>query len=424
MTPFDVVIIGGGLSGLAAARAAARQGVKSLALLEGKGIGSNNPSPLTFADVLQQHGLADLAKDTYSRFTFRNHLGSSITWDYDSHPLAVLKYKEACERFLAETQSTVPRFALIRDWVVDLEQSKELAKVTLKGGEEVVGRVAIDASGRRRLSAGRSDDRSPVYYNHVYGAYFSGVEGAGSNECGFVLPNGELGTGGGWYYSIGGGAASFGTAQVSTEPKPDHQQLKRLFRRALAESHPYCRYLERASIESVEMGSIPLNPVQQLVDGRFLRVGDAAGIATNWTCMGTEPCLRYGELAGRLAAEASQHDEVSRLQEFQQTWDRRHRRVYSQMAKMHSFFWQLEHGAWEWIIRNDLRHLSHSQILSRIRANGHVPSKPVLLWRALTSKVRGILNQSSLQARHETKSLASACAAFDELSPAAEYSHG
>ncbi|HID62481.1 MAG TPA: FAD-dependent oxidoreductase, partial [Anaerolineae bacterium] len=55
---YDIAIIGGGLAGLSAAVAIGANSKARVVLID-KDIGGNNPTPLTFSDVVQRFGLED-----------------------------------------------------------------------------------------------------------------------------------------------------------------------------------------------------------------------------------------------------------------------------------------------------------------------------------------------------------------------------
>src|SRR4030043_1755602 len=115
---YDVIVIGGGIAGLSAATAIARNSNLTIALIEGKGIGSNNPSPLTFADILQTHDLQDCVKANYSSFAFHNYQGSFIRYVFKGYPLVVLDYKKACSKLLSIIRERLTLFSLIEKQAV------------------------------------------------------------------------------------------------------------------------------------------------------------------------------------------------------------------------------------------------------------------------------------------------------------------
>jgi len=62
---YDVLIIGAGLAGLSAAKVIAESLKVTIGLIEAREPGSNNSTPLTFADVLQKHDILDCARDIF-----------------------------------------------------------------------------------------------------------------------------------------------------------------------------------------------------------------------------------------------------------------------------------------------------------------------------------------------------------------------
>ena len=94
---FDVIIIGAGLAGLSATKAVLENDKQiSVALLEKDCVGSNVPSPLSFIEIIDEHGLSDCIKEKYSTFIFHNYNGSSVTYTLPYEYLIVLDYKKAC----------------------------------------------------------------------------------------------------------------------------------------------------------------------------------------------------------------------------------------------------------------------------------------------------------------------------------------
>jgi flavin-dependent dehydrogenase len=59
------------------------------------------------------------------------------------------------------------------------------------------------------------------------------------------------------------------------------------------------------------MGVIPVCPPRRFVYDGLMLIGDAAGQATIWSCMGSEPALIAGQLAGQAAIEAQRRKDYS-----------------------------------------------------------------------------------------------------------------
>jgi hypothetical protein len=117
-------------------------------------------------------------------------------------------------------------------------------------------------------------------------------------------------------------------------------------------------------------------------------------MATNWTCMGVEPALKYGTLAGELSVRAMVTGDYTILKEFQNMWEKTNKAAYDNVADMASTFWSPDYYQWEWIIKNDLAFLSPEQILGRMEENAYVLKKHQLIFRALTGKIRSFFDKN------------------------------
>jgi flavin-dependent dehydrogenase len=241
--------------------------------------------------------------------------------------------------------------------------------------------------------------RESCYFSHVYGAVFSEVDNPAEPLCCYLLPSRELGSGGGWYYSIGRSGASFGYAQITDSPQSDVKALKAIFYKARRDFEPYSGYLQRAKIEHIETGVIPISYADKLNYGSTLIIGDAAGMATNWTCMGIEPALKYGRLAGELTAQAIMENNLATLGHFQGQWERENKSAFDLMKQQAPMFWNSDYYFWEWIVKNDLAFLKPHQVIDRLRYNAHLLSRKQALFRVLRYKARGLLNRKNLEPR-------------------------
>jgi flavin-dependent dehydrogenase len=393
---FDIAIIGGGIAGLSAANAIMTNTNLSLALIEGKDIGSNNPSPLTFLDILEAHDLSNCIKEKYSSFSFQNFHGSSIKYLFLNKTLAVLDYKKACAKIFNRLNTVRNNFEFFDQYVTGIEKNANKAVVRLTNGSHISTKILIDASGKKQLTPNLMKHHKVSYYSHVYGAFFSDVQIPDANISAYLLPSQELGSGGGWFYSVGKNMASFGYAKITNTPQTDTESLKAIFHVALKNFTPYSNYLEGAKIEHIETGVIPISYINSFVFDNILVVGDAAGMATNWTCMGIEPALKYGKLAGNLSVKAISEDNINELNLFQTQWARENKASFDFVSNQAATFWESDHYFWEWIIKNDLAYLSPIKLIGRLRNNEHLMKKNQIIGRALKYKVKSIFNKNIL----------------------------
>jgi len=393
---FDVIIIGAGLSGVSAARAIFDKGDFSVAIIEGRDIGSNNPSPLTFTEAIEKYKLSDCIKEKYSSFAFHNFNGSIVSYLFSDQFLGLLDYKKACKKIFRSGSGDDNNLEFINEYVVSIEPNDSGVSVKMRNGNKISSKLLIDASGKFQLVARQFNERSTSYYSHVYGALFTDVKGIDKKQCCYLLPSKKLGSGGGWFYSDGKESASFGYAQITDSPETDVKTLESIFQMARNKFTPYSDYLRSAKIGHIEKGVIPISYIHKFVYKNMIVVGDAAGMATNWMCMGIEPALEYGSLAGKLAAEAIALNDPSKLYLFQSIWEYENKATFDLVAKQAATFWKSDHHFWEWIIKNDLSHLSPQQLTDRLRNNGHLMKKYQIIARALKHKIKSMFNKNIL----------------------------
>jgi len=396
----DIAIIGAGIAGLSAACAVS--GVKdySSILIEGRGVGSNNPSPLTFADIIDEFDLVDCCRETYDSFVFHNWKGSSIAHRLGREALIVLDYKKACAKLAERAVKRGTSTVLMERFVTGISEGENLVTIRLDDDTHIRSRILIDASGSSQVIASRSKKDGVSYYSHVYGGSFANVGPIPYKLCCFLLPNPSFGTGGGWFYSLGQGRASFGYATISSDPGPDFGALRENFERARSTFEPYSKYLANAHLEYSESGVIPISHAKRFVRHNVIVVGDAAGMATNWTCMGIEPSLRYGRLAGEMAVLALSRNDPPVLNTFQSLWEEANKDSFDRAAKNLAGFWSSDHYFWEWIIKNDLAFLTPAQLLDRLRWNRHLLKKHQILYRALRHRTRLVFHRGAHRAHH------------------------
>ncbi|MCI0513016.1 NAD(P)/FAD-dependent oxidoreductase [candidate division KSB1 bacterium] len=390
---FEVTIIGAGLAGLACARALSQKQITRIALIEKKSIGARRLSPLTFATVLQEHALTAEVQARHSQFTFHNFQGSQVRFELPTESLVVLDYPRACRTLWSQSQS---RVELLPQTATALELRADGVKIILDNGQKIRTRLLIDASGARQFAASFLKLTPTGYYSQVYGAGFTNLSALDRKYCCFLLPQAEFGIGGGWFYSIGAEAASFGYARITTAKHAPLKDLKQGFERALAQFEPYASLLKTAKIAHLETGLIPISYLPAFVHDKILMLGDAAGMATNWGCMGVEPALTYGRLAGEIAAQALQTHDFSRLIEFQHQWRQTNQSTFDQVKRLTPQCWNSEPYFWEWVLKNDLARLTRDQFLDRLRYNSHLLNRWQIFQRALSFKLRTVFNKQLL----------------------------
>lgn len=372
----DIVIIGAGLAGLSAAGEVASRSRASIVVVERRYAGSNNPTPMTFADVPARYGLEDSTLGAYDRFTFHSPLGNRSTHAFEEVRLVALDYRQAC-LVLLDRAATAGNLWLYSAAARGLVRQGEEWLVSLNDGRQLRAPLVIDASGRGLFASQVLNLARPRSFSHCFGARLANCQIPNPQEAFFLSPYEAYGDGGGWLYPLVGGRVSFGYATLSRSAVLPGAAIKTKFKRALAEFEPYAAWLRGSSQEHVEVGTIPLYPVRRFVYDGLLITGDAAGQATIWSCMGSEAALEAGQLAGEAAVRALECGDFSlrALGFYQQRWDQRHRRIYRNNAWIAPTVWSMSAAEWDHQIPR-VQALAPEQMLARLRINWPVPTLP------------------------------------------------
>jgi digeranylgeranylglycerophospholipid reductase len=380
---FDIVIIGGGLAGLSAAVAIGADSEARVILID-KDVGHNNLTPLTFSDIVQRFSLEDSVVNRYRGFSLHSSLGSQSLHYYDDFPLVSLDYRWACYILLTRAQQS-PGFVWQRGYATGLAKDREEWIVSLKGSQRIRAPLLIDASGRAHFAACCLHLARPQMYSHCYGQIFSQCQitdgELAEDTCLFLGGSERFGNGGGWCYPLGSGRISFGFASVTNSPRYPLGLLRQRYQRALQEFAPYADILARGRPGHVERGSIPLGPMRRFVYDGLMLVGDAAGQATPWACMGFEPALVNGHICGRVAAQAfKQGDFRARvLREYKTLWTQANQRSYRQGTMLAPLQWTQSEEVWDKITASHSR-FTPEETLAHLRYNEPIYSLPILGW--------------------------------------------
>ncbi len=387
---YDVAIVGGGLAGLSAAVAVSANSEAWVVLVD-KDIGRNNPTPLTFSDVVQEFGLEDSVVNRYRGFSLHSSPGSQSFHYYGDFPLVSLDYRWACYILLTRAQQSL-RFTWQRSYATNLTRDGGEWIISLNGGQQIRAPLLIDASGRAHFAAHCLHLARPRLYSHCYGQIFSRcqiADGELAEDVCLLLGGSErFGNGGGWCYPLGAGRISFGFASVTASPRYPLELVRRRYRRALQEFTPYAHILARGKPGPVERGSIPLGPVRPFVHDGLMLVGDAAGQATPWACMGVEPALVNGRTCGRVAAQAFKRKDFRAevLREYETIWAQTNRRAYRQGTILAPLQWTQSEEVWDRITVGHSR-FTPEEALAHLRYNEPIYSLPVLGWSVVYGRL-------------------------------------
>lgn len=378
-TRYEAIIVGAGAAGLAAAGELLRQSDMRLLLVDDE-TSVRTQKPLTFVDVITDFDLRDCILRTYRGFSMRSPLGSQAMHDFQEPPLAVIDYSTLCQ-LMAERIRNYDTLDRSYSRITKLRSQGEEWIVNLSNGETVQCALVIDASGRAQVSAKLLGYASSTYYSHCYGETLADCNVSDEEVCYFLGGGRRFGTGGGWFYPLGEGMVSFGYAQVTRSSRYPAAKVRAGYEGARTCFEPYAGLVAGSRRMAIETGSIPVGPTLPLVGNGLMRVGDAAGQASPWMCMGVEPALLNGTLCGKVAAEAYQGNSFRKndLKAYERIWRRRNWLPYRQAMLLAPLQWVEDEERWDRAIAAQNRFTS-DEMLSKLRENYPVWPLPTLYW--------------------------------------------
>jgi flavin-dependent dehydrogenase len=374
----DVLIVGAGMAGLSAALTILKNSPARLVILEAHHVGSNNPTPLTFSETIAQFGLELHVKASYRRFTMLSPSGSHATHTFATEALVALDYGAACETLFTRCQQAGDVPLLIERANNLLRQPDGTWEITTSKGNTIHTPLVLDASGRGLFSTQALGLPGPKLFSHSLGNLLTGVQAPDHEQAYYLIPTQEFGSGGGWFYPLQGNKASVGIAFLSPEVRFPGKKAKVLLSQALNGFPQVCDWLANAQIGEPEAGSIPIFPPRKFILHGLMRIGDAAGQATIWDCMGSEMALIGGDMAGQAAIQSIRQNDysVGTLSQYQKAWDQQYRAIYRQAELTAPLVWRCNDDDWERNLHG-LQQLTSDQMLARLRWNW--PQLP--LWQ-------------------------------------------
>jgi len=370
MNTFDVFIIGGGLAGLNSGRRLLSETSLQIGLTEIPRPKENNPARITFKDTVLNYDLSDSILAEYTSFGEFSYHGARTIHKFHDKQFVSLDYNKACTRIL-NLLKLGKNFYYYTKKVSGIEVLDNFVIIHFYTGDKVKTKLLIDASGTSHLVLNKYNLPKPSLYSHSFGRSFIGCCNENIDEAYFIASSVDYGSGGGWYYPINRDRTSVGFAMITNTPSSPTKEIKEKFLKAIHEVSPINRYLAEAQPQQYETGAIPIQRAKNFYRDRMLIVGDAAGQATPWTCMGVEPALKSSDLVVDTVKEAFRKNDFSLvlLSRYQTIWEEENKIAYDIMDNFKVKMWFWGEDVWDFIIEKDLNNLTPEQFLKRIRYN-------------------------------------------------------
>lgn len=331
--PFDVVVVGAGPAGSAAARSAARGGAKTLLLEKHVSIGS----PLSCAEGISLTGITDVLGEIDPRWVSApihevDVYSPDGTCMHLDHPDAgVVLDRKIFDRDVAMLAAREGAEIRVESPVTGLVQNGSgfnAVKVQTPGGERVIKTKVIIAADGVESQIGRwagLDTRMKLNRMDSGAQYLMAGLDVKEGLLEFYFGKGVAPGGYAWVFPKGNGTANVGIAITPA-------LAEGISARAWLDDFILDRFGKRGTTLEYMVGGIPAFYGHKLLRTQnVLLVGDAARLIDSITGAGIANALLSGDLAGRAAARYCESGKPSHLADYNRDWRRkkgRHMRLF------------------------------------------------------------------------------------------------
>jgi digeranylgeranylglycerophospholipid reductase len=324
MEQFDVVVVGGGPGGLAAAEACANRGVSTVVVEQNSEIGSpTRTSGGSFIHELQSLGIPEHLCHPLKRGRFLSP-HNSARFSFEEPMICVIDVRGVFQ-FLAQraaesgAQLRVDTQAL--EPILGEEAVTGVKVRSFRRSEEILnGRIVIDATGYR-ASISKKVGLHPGFVRFGVGAEFDMyAPGYDQDEAVLIVGSQVAPSGYAWAFPWGNQRVRVGVGIIHADSRANPQDYLETL---ISHSNLFGLHLDDAQPIEYHYGLIPSDGLCDVFVGNgIMAIGDAAAQAPALVGEGIRWAIKAGRLAGEVAAEAIRRGDCSRefLRKYQEHW--------------------------------------------------------------------------------------------------------
>ncbi len=396
---FDIIVVGGGPAGSSAARMVAENGCTVALIEKEKEIAETvRTSGVTWIADIKKFGIPEDCYNPIKKFSFCSPKNSVVIKD-EIAKAAVLDVRRTY-RFLAKRAESSGSQIFVGTNVSDVLQDSDgsCTGVIAKSGEKQIqfnGKVIIDASGFASI-VGKELGYVKQWKRFGVGAEFEVKTEKLEYDNWWLMVGQEYSPAGyAWIFPTSKNTARIGVG--IGKPDSDVDPTIRLNELIDSKAGPI---KDLGQIEKIEFhyGLIPNEGLsRKTVYNNVILVGDSAGQANPLVLEGIRYAIRFGEVAGRVAADAVKNDNVNEtaLMPYEKEWKKAIESKINSAVKVQNRWVRLSDEEWDKEL-SIIEELTADEFLDFIRADFGVSKMvklathhPKMIVRQLFNMVKG-----------------------------------
>jgi len=301
MTPSSVVVAGGSVSGLLAARELASRGIDVTVLEEDEEIGTPEKCGGLVSSRISEFGLVDVAKvitNKIKRAIIYSPSGASLELDVRRHNISVLD-RRALDKQICSQASKAGASVIPLERVVKLEHHPDFITVGSRT-KNINCDLLVDARGRTSLAERDSNGVLPAAQYEVEGPWID------DDTVEVYLNQKETPGFFTWVIPMGNGSARIGAAGIGINGFKVVDKFLSTRRSSIS--------------KKIASTVVVTGPITPFVNDRVVTVGDAAGQTKPTTAGGIYTGGIGGMIAGQKIAESLIENNPSILSLYERDW--------------------------------------------------------------------------------------------------------
>ena len=301
MTPSSVVVAGGSVSGLLAARELASRGIDVTVLEEDEEIGTPEKCGGLVSSRISEFGLVDVAKvitNKIKRAIIYSPSGASLELDVRRHNISVLD-RRALDKQICSQASKAGASVIPLERVVKLERHPDFITVGSRT-KNINCDLLVDARGRTSLAERDSNGVLPAAQYEVEGPWID------DDTVEVYLNQKETPGFFTWVIPMGNGSARIGAAGIGINGFKVVDKFLSTRRSSIS--------------KKIASTVVVTGPITPFVNDRVVTVGDAAGQTKPTTAGGIYTGGIGGMIAGQKIAESLIENNPSILSLYERDW--------------------------------------------------------------------------------------------------------